>query len=272
MSKKIEVIEKLITEEQVRLKKLWKVRHDIEKERIVKYTEMYSRYFKDAIMEGDTIEVSDSYVYFKRAHPDYSYHKELLSLNLKAQSWRDNEADTIETSFYSTNDNSDFELKRMVTLGRVGMVILDFRDDIIGEYNSIRDDFREPLKVALTNANHLDSKISKLSSEITAIEEKAVLDLLMTDGVEFEVDKENLRELPSLDVRWNWEVRYIKKIKILSETKSGLSAGIEIETCSNDYDYDTGNYTFNTNVRTFDKVRRDKIDHLVTWNRRKVIS
>ena len=269
---KIEIIQKKIAKEQITLTKLREERHNIEKARIDKYSEMYNRYFKDSIMEGDKIEVSDSYIYFKRAHPDYSYLKEILTLNVRAKSWRDDEADSIETSFYSTNENSDFELKRMVTLGRVAMVLLDFKDDIIGEYNSIREDFRGLLKEANTNVNQLDSKINGFSQEITRIKEQEVLDKLNSDGVEFEVDKENLRELPSLDVRWNWEVRYIKKIKVLSETKSGLSADIEVETCSNDYDYDTGKYTFNTNVRKFERVRRDKINHLVTWNTNKVIS
>ena len=123
---KIEIIQKKIEKEQITLKKLRVKRHEVEKARIEKWSEMYSRYFKDAIMEGDKIEVSDSYVYFKRFHEDYNYGKEIISLNIRAKSWRDDEADTIETSFYSTNDNSDFELKRMVTLGRVGMVILDF--------------------------------------------------------------------------------------------------------------------------------------------------
>ena len=269
---KIEIIQKKIAKEQITLTKLRKKRHNIEKARIEKWTEMYSRYFKDAIMEGDEIEVSDSYVYFKRFKEDYNYHKELISLNVRAKSWRDDEADSIETSFYSTNDNSDYELKRMVTIGRVGMVILDFKDDIIAEYNSIKSSFRDKLKKASRDVSHLDHEISKMSTEISRIEEQEVLDKLNSDGVEFEVDKEDLYKLPSLSVRWNWEIRNIKKIKVLNETKSGKSVDIEIETCSNNYDYEKEKTVFSTNVRKFERVRRDKVDSLVTWNREKVIS
>ena len=269
---KIEIIKKKIEKEQITLKKLRVKRHEVEKARIEKWSEMYSRYFKDAIMEGDEIEVSDSYVYFKRFHEDYNYGKEIISLNIRAKSWRDDEADTIETSFYSTNDNSDFELKRMVTLGRVGMVILDFKDDIIAEYNSIKESFRDKLKKAGSDVSHLDHEISKMSTEISRIEDQEVLDKLNSDGVEFEVDKEDLYSLPSLSVRWNWEIRNIKKIKVLNETKSGKSVDIEIETCSNNYDYEKEKTVFSTNVRKFERVRRDKVDSLVTWNREKVIS
>ncbi len=160
----------------------------------------------------------------------------------------------------------------MVTLGRVGMVILDFKDDIIAEYNSIKESFRDKLKKAGSDVSHLDHEISKMSTEISRIEDQEVLDKLNSDGVEFEVDKEDLYSLPSLSVRWNWEIRNIKKIKVLNETKSGKSVDIEIETCSNNYDYEKEKTVFSTNVRKFERVRRDKVDSLVTWNREKVIS
>ena len=124
---KIEIIEKKIEKDQITLTKLRRKKHEVEKARIEKWTEMYSRYFKDAIMEGDEIEVSDSYVYFKRFKEDYNYHKEIISLNVRAKSWRDDEADSIETSFYSTNDNSDYELKRMITIGSDILMKNDFR-------------------------------------------------------------------------------------------------------------------------------------------------
>ncbi len=152
------------------------------------------------------------------------------------------------------------------------MVILDFKDDIIAEYNSIRESFREKLKKASTDVSHLNNEISKLSREIEQIREKAVLDKLDGDGVEFEVDKEDLYKLPSLSVRWNWEIRNIKKIKVLGSTKSGKSVDIELETCSNQYDYETSKNVFKTDVRKFERVRRDKVESLVTWNREKVIS
>ena len=269
---KIEIIEKKIEKDQITLKKLRDKEHEIEKARIEKWTEMYSRYFKDAIMEGDTLEVSDSYVYFKRFKEDYNYHKEIISLNVRAKSWRDMEADSIETSFYSTNDNSDYELKRMITIGRVGMVVLDFKDDIIAEYNSIRSSFKDKLSKARAAVSSLNHEISKLSTEISRIRDQEVLDRLSNDGVEFEVDEENLYKLPSLSVRWNWEIRYIKKVKVLSETKSGKSVDIELETCINQYDYEKQDNVFSTNVRKFERVRRDKVDSLVTWNREKVIS
>lgn len=269
---KIEIIQKKIAKDQITLTKLRKKRHNIEEARIEKWSEMYREYFSGCLMEGDKIEVSDSYVYFKRFKEDYNYSKEIISLNIRAKSWRDDEADSIETSFYSTNDNSEYELKRMVTIGKVGAVILDFKDDIIAEYNSIRNSFKDKLKKASTDVSHLNHEISKLSSEISRIEDQEVIDKLNSDGVEFEVDKEDLYKLPSLSVRWNWEIRNIKKIKVLNETKSGKSVDIEIETCSNNYDYEKDETVFSTNVRKFERVRRDKVDSLVTWNREKVIS
>jgi len=92
---KIEIIQKKIAKDQITLTKLRKKRHNIEKARIEKWTEMYREYFSGCLMEGDKIEVSDSYVYFKRFKEDYNYSKEIISLNIRAKSWRDDEADSI---------------------------------------------------------------------------------------------------------------------------------------------------------------------------------
>ena len=268
---KIELIQELVVKKESEKQDLYTKREKVEEARKAKFAEMYNKYFKDAIMDGDKIEVSDTYVYFKRFNEDYNYHKEIISLCIKPKSWRDDEADMIETSFYSTNDNSDYELNRMITIGKVGMVILDFKDDIIAEYNSIRSSFKDRMEKANQAVWDMDKKITELNREIIVIENQIALDKLNGDGVEFEVDKENLYKLPSLDVRWNWEVRYIKSIKILSETKSGKSVDIEVETCSNHFDYEVKENVFKTDIRKFERVRRDKVNELVTWNKEKIV-
>ena len=85
--------------------------------------------------------------------------------------------------------------------------------------------------------------------------------------------KENkLRDLPSLDVRFNHEVRYIRSIKIVGETKSGKSVDIEVETLRRLYDRKTDKYTTVSNgFRTYQKVRYDKVKSLIDWNVKKVL-
>ena len=92
---------------------------------------------------------------------DGRYNKEIIGVTFGSKRWDDKEVNKIETNFYSTSENGDFELKRMITLGRVAMIILDFKDDIIAGYNQIKEDFRP----------HLLMEHTKLGASSTAIEE-----------------------------------------------------------------------------------------------------
>ena len=134
---KIELIKQVIEKKLESVKTLEEKRNNVSSDKTDALSRMYMQYFGDCLVNDDTIEVSDTYVYFKRFNPDYNYHKELISISVRPKSWRDEEADSIETSFYSTSSTNDFELNRMIMIGNVGQVILDFQDDIIAEYNFV---------------------------------------------------------------------------------------------------------------------------------------
>ena len=142
---KIEIIKKAIISNDEKIEKLKSKRREVEEARTDELSRMYLKYFGECLVDDDTIEVSDTYCYFKRFDADYNYHKEMLSISVRPSSWRDEEADKIETSFYSTSANNEFELKRMVLIGNVGQVILDFQDDVIAEYNSTRASFKDEI-------------------------------------------------------------------------------------------------------------------------------
>ena len=121
--KKIEIIKKAIISNEEKIDVLKAKRRKVEEAKTDELSRMYLKYFGECLVNDDTIEVSDTYVYFKRFDSEYNYHKEMLSISVRPKSWRDDEADSIETSFYSTSANNEFELKRMKLIGNVGQVI-----------------------------------------------------------------------------------------------------------------------------------------------------
>ena len=268
---KIELIKQVIEKKQKSLDALKKKERDVEEKKSDAKAHLMMEYFGDSQEEGDTIEVSRSYIYFKRPHKDYSYNKEVLTLDIRPKSWRDDEADSIETSFYSTSENSDFELRRMILLGKVGQVLLDFKDDIIAGYNKIEADFKKQLSDLRTKSYKLANEISTCKSEIENIENNKLLSRLDKDGLEFEVDEENLYKLPSLDIRFNWEVKGIKKIKVVGETKSGKSVDVEIVKVYKQWCTESQEYTLSETTDTYERVRKDKVDKLVRWNKELVL-
>jgi len=268
---KIEIIKKAIISNEEKIDVLKAKRRKVEEAKTDELSRMYLKYFGECLVNDDTIEVSDTYVYFKRFDSEYNYHKEMLSISVRPKSWRDDEADSIETSFYSTNANSEFELNRMVLIGNVGRVILDFQDDIIAEYNSIRASFKDEISNLRKEIWDLEKVSRDLNSEINTIEYDALMDQIDKDGIEFKVDEENLYQLPNLDIRFDWNVRYIKKIKVTDKTKSGKSADIELVTVRNVWDEQKGEYELESRTLNFQRVRMDKISHLVSWNKEIIV-
>ena len=264
---KIEIIQQVIEKKEKAKDAVCEKEKALVDQRMEAKKSMLMQYFGDFLEEEDVLEVSGSYIYFKRPHPDYSYLKEVLTLDMKSKSWRDDEVDSIRTSFYSTNENSDFELRRMVLLGKVGQVILDFKDDIIAGYNNVIDKFKSSMAKVSKERYNLSKEIDDHRREVTTIKRAKLYAKVRTEGLVFGYDKKYLRDLPSLDVRFDYQVRYIRSIKIVGETKSGKSVDIEVETLREQYDYDTGESTIVSNgISTYHKVRLDKVKSLIDWN------
>jgi len=265
--KKIEIIKKAIISNEEKIAELKTKRSKVEESKTDALSRMYMQYFGDCLVNDDTIEVSDTYCYFKRFDSDYNYHKEMLSISVRPKSWRNEEADKIETSFFSTSANNEFELKRMVLIGKVGEVILDFKDDIVAEYNSVKDEFKDEISNFNKEIWALEKKVREMHSEVSTIENDALMEKVETDGIEFEVDEENLYNLPDLDVRFDWNVRGISKIKVTGKTKSGKSCDLELVTVRKNWNSEKDEYETVYYTNTYERVRMDKISHLVSWNK-----
>jgi hypothetical protein len=264
---KIEIIKKAIISNDEKIAELKTKRSEVEESKTDALSRMYLKYFGECLVDDDTIEVSDTYCYFKRFDSDYNYHKEMLSISVRPKSWRNEEADKIETSFYSTSANNEFELKRMVMLGKVGQVILDFQDDIIAEYNSVKDEFKDEISNFNKEIWALEKKVREMNSEIDTIENDNLMEKVESDGIEFKVDEEKLYTLPDLDVRFDWTVKNIQKIKVTGKTKSGKSCDLELVTVRKNWNSEKDEYETVYYTNTYERVRMDKISHLVSWNK-----
>jgi len=265
--KKIEIIKKAIISNEKEIDKLKTKRSKVEESKTDALSRMYLKYFGECLVDDDTIEVSDTYCYFKRFDSDYNYHKEMLSISVRPKSWRNEEADKIETSFFSTSANNEFELKRMKLIGKVGEVILDFKDDIIAEYNSVKYEFKDEISNSNKEIWALEKKVREMNSEIDTIENDTLMEKVESDGIEFEVDEENLYRLPDLDVRFDWTVKNIQKIKVTGKTKSGKSCDLELVTVRKNWNSEKDEYETVYYTNTYERVRMDKISHLVSWNK-----
>ena len=235
-----------------------------EEEALLKH---YKQMFSGALMEGDEVVKGYRGFVVKRRDLEGKYNKEIIGVSFTSSNWRRDEPDQIETSFYSTSDNGEFELKRMITLGRIAMVILDFKDDIIAGHTQILDNYKPSRVELFKTINKNDMCIDECEKEIADIREQEIRNILNEGVIEFNITEPSSRN-PRLEVRYNWDIRDIKDLKILSRTPSGLSAKIEVTRLSNVWKEDAINETEIKEYKdTFEKVRMSNIENFVFGNR-----
>ena len=267
---KIKVQDKLIKEGYVSRDEIHKNRNQSQKDQLMEY-------FGEVLTEsGDEMNVSRDRVEFRRIDPTSTskWKKEILTLYFKSKDWRSSEINQIDTSFYSTSDNSLFELQRMLLIGKVGEILIDHSDDIIAGHNKITSDYAGTLRKAEMAVQELELVLRAFGKEVEDIENKVIQDKINTGCVEFKMRDDNPRTLPNLDIRWDWDLNNIEKIEILSKTASGLSANIKVKRCFKQYDYDNKDQETTKLIYqedTFDKVRMSKINHMISWNKEIIV-
>ena len=159
----------------------------------------------------------------------------------------------------------------MVVIGKVGQILLDYSDDIIACWNKIIEDFKEDIGKTRKDLWAKEAEIRDHEKEIRDLKNAELSKKLEVDGIKFEVDEEHLYKLPQLDVRFDWTVKNIRSMKILDKTKSGKSADIELGTIHKTYNSDKGEYELVFRNNKYERVRMDKIEYVLFYNKEKIV-
>ena len=252
---KAQIIDQIIEKKNEELKVANENFKVVETKRDQMYFEIIQEYFGGEFTLDDVYFKHDYGTNFelKRPHDQYDYDKELVTIRFK-EDWKTGEFTDIETSMYSTNDNSQWELERLFTAGEVAKVLLDHGDDIIAKFNSYRESFSEEYGAAQKAKWACETDIQKLKDEKNQSFLDIAKGLLEGEGMTFEGDRKG-----EIDLRWDWTLRGITSAKILSKTASGKSADIEIS-------------QYGGEPRKYEKVRMSNIDVLLWQYRDYVIN
>ena len=268
--KKVKLIEEIISKKQAEKKEFVQKRQKITLDKRVDLTEAMEYFFPEILNDSTHLEVSDNYVYFKRKHEDYTYPKDVLTLCLRGKSWRDEEIDRIETSFYSTTDDSKFELERMILLGNVAKILLDYSDDIIANWNCVVKKYKDILSDAHKKVWSKEKEITTLENEIAQIKKAAREKDLFNNGVEFK--KGDYYDRISLDVRWDYRIYGIKGVKVTRVTPSGKSYDLDLKINRRRWNEKTELYEDFIEDRKVKSVRADNVWSMINMNRNRIKS
>jgi hypothetical protein len=231
---------------------------------------MFNQVFAGTLEADDVLEVSSDRVQFTRREPGRSYHKDILDLYFRSEDWRDTTATQIQTSFYSTTDNSEFELRRMILIGKVGLIVLDQSQDILQQFNAIISDTQAEISKARQTEWDLEREMINIKKSIQSLEQANLLNQLETEGIEFTED--DSYRLPSLHINATKTIFRVKNICITDKTTSGKSADIKVKNIEQYWDTNTQSYVEREVEHVFRKVRMSNIDSLIINNSTKILT
>jgi len=138
---------------------------------------------------------------------------------------------------------------------------VDHNDDIIAAWNTIEKKYDKLTETFYKPMKELRESLISQQSDIAKLEKKALRDKLSGKGITFTNSESG--KLPELEVRWDWSISRIKTLKVLRMTASGKSADLEITQKSNSWDDNTKSYIDTEATNTYDRVRMDKVEHLI---------
>jgi|TARA_R110002167_G_scaffold2059_1_gene10481 hypothetical protein len=211
-------------------------------------------------------EKKDDYVTIKK----YSRNR-LSTIYIEGNDWRGQEAGAARFTKIGLGSSSYSEhydkatLDRFIFNGRMAMMLLDHQDDILGAINKIYDKTRAKF-------DKLNNELSGLRRDIDKIiqdRKNYKTDTLMRDlkqGVEF-----TSKDLPYLQIRYDFGYGGIKKMKIDKVSYSGKSCNLTIERVLRRWDDKTEEMVDYLHTYQEDRVRVSNIEDSVAntsikWN------
>ena len=166
------------------------------------------------------VEVTRGSVYFKMAHPDVTYKKELFSLYLR-ENWnfeegKDKRSYTgIDLSYYTTSTKGvdAWELKRLQMLGTIAGIIHEKHDEIVDAANNAVFPFKEQYSAVFKEMQEIGSEIRGVENLITFLEKEKIEWDLKDEGVNFEKGR-------NIQLKFNYSPNVVW-IKLTDVSKSG---------------------------------------------------
>ncbi len=269
MSKRVELLEKKGKFLKSELENFKNTLGAVKAERSSEYKAVAEKYFGEVLtIEGDKVNATDERIEFLRNCPERNYDKEVLTVYLRGESFRDNDVSRIETGFYSTSENSEFELNRMVLLGKAAEIIIDHKDDILAEWNFVTESFSGKINDARKKVYDADKLVSENDSKISAIENEIVKENLFGEGIKFKMPENGrTRDLPGFDARWDYRIDKVTSIRATRKTASGKSYDVEGTFAIDRWDSNKNEYYTEDSCFEVKAVKADNIERMLTFNK-----
>ena len=223
-------------------------RNDLERDRDSKLVETATSFFQGIETDLEDIHFSHSTSYMEVSARGEEYEKEvwdekkddyvvrtmysrnrLCTVYFEGNDWRVQENGNprftkvgLGSSSYSEHYDKH-TMDRFMFNGKLAQLITDFQDDIVGAMNKIYDESRVKFNKLADDINKLRKDIDKVNQDRKDFKTDSLLNDLK-QGVEF-----TSKDLPYLQIRYDYGYGGIKKMKIDKMSYSGKSCDLTIE-------------------------------------------
>ena len=201
----------------------------------------------------DTIE-------FKIPKKNHNYPQDICSVRLSSSNYyTSGDFNRIGLSYYATSEVSDWEINRLVLIGKIAQVVKDEKESILDSVKTITSKNNKSISKLRKEIWDSEKEIKEIKTEELRVNRINSLDSLFKEGMEFSDD-----DLRRCYVRNNFQIRCISKIKFLRWTNDDkLSLSVEITTSYPNWGFDengkekTGKII---NTEVYNKVRLFNVD------------
>ena len=221
--------------------------------------------------------------YFGKTFGDYVYdiNSERVSVKYKDMrysivdlyfytSWKgdDMSYDKIEMSMPSFRpDNVEsWVIDRFKMLTHISSVIVDKEESIIRDLNSVMIKYSNLKESFVEDMRYLRKAIKEQESDISILKKEKMIEKLFDENGISLITDENDNTLPSLQLKWDWNINSVSGIRATKMSASGKSVDLEIRTRFRDYN--ANEFQFRTTE--VEKVRFDNVESFLRRNEKMI--
>ena len=228
----IDILQQQIEDLQDKKRVIEEARFKVQETFHTKMTERFTEYFKHVLPEGISLKVQ----------PGDKYEKEIFTLSLRQDWFNRDEEKRYYTSVQGINyytcgtTKSEFELTRLMALGKVAEVLLKSEVEILEIANELGEEYRTLLQVGNYSQRSwdIDKVIQGLKTSISNIEKEERKKMLLSTGI-------NFSKAVKLQLKFNFSPN-IRFIKVIDLGRSGKKVKVSYI------------YHSDTTERTFEEV------------------
>jgi len=195
---------------------------------------------------------------FERRKEGYDHPQEVCRLRFKRSHWDKKDYDDIAIDYYSSGTTDEWEVTRLVTIGKIAEKIFLCKNAMLKDFNKIPVENNKKRSKLRSKIFQLEREIDQIKKEKSEIDKMTSLHMLFSEGIEFDDER-----LKSCAVRNDHYVRNVKKIKFLrwtNDNKKSLNVEITTSYPSVFKDKDNG---IDDRTEVYNKVRLFNVNHFI---------